>query len=393
MKRSLKTALSILLSLLVIIGGIAVWRLGLWLPGHVQNPVIPDTPGFEMVKNLHLGWNLGNTLEAHSRIFTDPNDPAYLEPDKETAWGNPVTTQEIIDMVKAAGFKTLRVPVTWASHLGESPDYIIDEAWLNRVQEVVDYGYSIGMYVIINLHHDEPYWFVPDKKHEEATTAQFTALWRQVSERFKDYDERLLFEAANEPRVIDTLLEWGGGTMSERAVLNRLNAAFVETVRASGGSNAQRWLLIPTYGASYEPVPMRALKLPDDDRLIVSVHAYYPRGFAFDNDLEDNVFTDKVRKGIDKMMGQVYRTFVAKGIPVFMGEFGASAKDNESERAKYAAHYITEAKRCGIACAWWDNGYFKEPHDEIAPTWILLNRWTLQWQYPEIVEAMVRAAE
>ncbi|MCL2024051.1 MAG: glycoside hydrolase family 5 protein [Oscillospiraceae bacterium] len=385
MKKILKSVLITLLSLMIVIGAVVVWRLGLWLPGRVENPTIPETPGFEMVKDMQLGWNLGNTLEAH----VDGIDGL----ESETSWGNPVTTQEIINTVKAAGFKTLRIPVTWASHMGDAPDYTIDSAWLDRVQEIVDYGYSTGMYVVINLHHDDQYWFIPNKKHEEAAAAQFVALWEQVSERFSDYGERLLFESANEPRVVGSFLEWGGGTISERAVVNRLSAKFVDTVRKSGGNNAQRWLVINTYGASYEPVPMRSLKLPDDDRLIVSVHAYYPRGFAFDNDLEDRVFTEKVRKSVDKMLGQVYRTFIAKGIPVFMGEFGASTKDNANERVKYAAHYITEAKRYGIACAWWDNGYFLEDNEDVPPTFALLDRHKLQWVYPEIAEAMRQAAE
>ena len=138
---------------------------------------------------------------------------------------------------------------------------------------------------------------------------------------------------------------------------------------------------------------MRALKLPEDDRLIVSIHAYYPRGFAFDNDPEDNIFTDKVRRDVDKMLGQVYRTFIAKGVSVFMGEFGASAKENESERAKYAAHYVSEAARYGISCAWWDTGAFPEDADYAPPpTWVLLDRWTLEWLFPDIVEALRKAA-
>jgi len=381
MKRSLKLILALFLFLMMAVGGIAIWRFGLLLPGRVEHPNIPDTPGFEMVRSMGLGWNLGNTLDAYYENTLD----------SETLWANPCTAQEMIDTVQAAGFNTLRIPVTWAAHVGAAPDYIIDPVWLDRVREVVDYGYGIGMYVIINTHHDDNFWFIPDRKHEEATTGQFSALWAQICERFQDYGERLLFESANEPRVVGSLLEWGGGTISQRAVVNRINQAFVETVRASGGNNAKRWLLIPTYGASYDPVPMRALKLPDDDRLIVSIHAYYPRGFAFEKKTEERVFNEKVRKGVEKMLGRIYRTFVAKGIPVYMGEFGAAEKNNEHERAKYAQHYVSEALRYGIYCAWWDNGYFPEyGGDEIDITFALLDRRTLEWRFPDIIETFLR---
>ena len=162
-------------------------------------------------------------------------------------------------------------------------------------------------------------------------------------------------------------------------------------MRNSGGNNAERWLLIPTYGASYEPVPMQSLKLPVDDRLIVSIHAYYPRGFAFEHKRDDRVFTEKVSKSVDRMLGQIYRVFISKGIPVYMGEFGASEKDNARERAAYAKHYINEAARYGIYCAWWDNGYFPEYDSNsnlLLVNFALLDRYALQWRYPELVEAL-----
>ncbi|MDR0883670.1 MAG: glycoside hydrolase family 5 protein [Oscillospiraceae bacterium] len=387
MKKIVKRILLVLLVTFVCLGGVAVWRVGLLAPGHVKNPVIPDTPGFALVKELQLGWNLGNTLEAHQR-----EDTYGL--DDETRWGNPKTTQAMIDAVKAAGFATVRVPVTWAYHMGDAPDYTIDAAWLDRVQEVVDYAYERDLFVILNMHHDDAYWFIPDKKHEAATTAQFTRLWEQLADRFADYGEKLLFEAANEPRVVGTLLEWGGGTMCERAVLGRLNAKFVETVRASGGQNATRWLLIPTYGASYEPVPMAALKLPDDPRLIVSIHAYAPLVFAFENKAgakstpDSNEFTDAVRQQVDKTLGRIYRTFVAKGIPVYLGEFGAVSKDNEPARAEYAAHYLREAARYGMTCGWWDNGGSGTSQEVFA----LLDRDTLTWKYPALLAALDETA-
>jgi endoglucanase len=391
------TVTIVVLCIVFIAGGTAIWRFGLFFPGRVKNPKIPDTEGFRTVKNMNLGWNLGNALDAHH--YGTENEPDYAggynggsKLDYEISWHNPYTTQEIINAVKDAGFTTLRVPVTWGPHTGDAPDYKIDEEWLDRVQDVVDYGYNIGMYVILDIHHDDHYWFIPNTKNESEVTAQLKALWAQISERFKEYGERLLFDAFNEPRVIGSLLEWGGGTISQRSVLNGLHKAFVETVRASGGNNVERWLLISTYGASYEPVPMQALKLPDDKRLIVSVHCYYPRDFVFENNRDAKRFTDKGKKSVDKMMGQIYRVFIAKGIPVYIGEFGACEKGNELERAKFAKYYLTEAARYGIGCAWWDDGYFPEYIDDTPPdasvNWALLDRRTLEWRFPALTDAL-----
>jgi endoglucanase len=352
-----------------------------------------------MVKSMNLGWNLGSTMQSHyNGKENEPEDYGGKKTEMfETSWYNPVTTQEIIDKVKEAGFNTLRVPVTWAPHMGGAPSYLIEKDWLDRVQEIVDYGYGIGMYVILDNHDDDRYWFIPDKKHEKAVTAQFKALWEQLCERFKNYDERLLFESCNEPRVVGSMLEWGGGTASQRAVLNRIHKVFVETVRGSGGNNATRWLLIPTYAASVEAVPMQALRLPDDDRLIVSVHGYEPMDFVSEKHRDNRVYTDKVRKKIDRMMGQIYRVFVAKGLPVYIGEFGVCDKENEAERAKYAKHYTEEAARYGMACAWWDEGYFPEYNEYFDPPmpihWGLMDRRKLEWRFPAIIEALVEGSK
>ena len=353
-------------------------QVGNLLPRTSAEPVIPDTPGQAMVEQMGPGWNLANTLDCFSA-----GTPAGLE--SETIWGNPLTTQAVLDTVKAAGFTTVRVPTTWWNHL--RADGSVDPAWMDRVQEIVDYGYGIGMYVILNMHHDDDYGgYIPTHEREQEVTAQYTRIWAEIAERFRDYDEHLLFEAFNEPRNPGTLLEWAGGTLSERKVVNRLNAAFVETVRASGGNNATRWLMLPTYAASREFVTMWSMKLPDDDRLIVSIHAYFPFDFAMRSP-ENNTYGEKERKQLDKMLGGIYDRFVKKGIPVYLDEFGAMDKGNTDDRVRYAADYVSLAARYGMRCAWWDDGtYLSEAYRE---SFALLNRRTLQWYYPEIAAAIV----
>jgi len=361
------------------------------LPRRAREPAVPNTPGMAMVARMGHGWNLANTLDSFMA-----GSPAG--PESETSWGNPITTQEIIQTVQDAGFTCLRVPVTWWNHL--QADGSVDPAWMDRVQEIVDYGYGIGMYVILNMHHDDDYGgYIPTREREEEVTAQYTRIWAQIAQRFRDYGERLLFEAFNEPRAPGTLLEWAGGTWSQRRVVNRLNAAFVETVRAAGGGNAQRWLLLPTYAASREPVTLWGIKLPKvisplgeltyDDRLIVSIHAYYPFGFAMSNP-EATTYGEKGRKSLDRMLGRIYDRFVKKGVPVYLGEFGAQDKNNTEDRVRYTADYVALAARYGMRCAWWDNGLNIEANDD-HEYFVLLDRHSLTWVYPELVAAIMES--
>jgi aryl-phospho-beta-D-glucosidase BglC (GH1 family) len=193
-----------------------------------------DITGFEATNEIKTGWNLGNTFDALT----------------ETGWGNPQTTYTMIYAVKEAGFDSVRLPVTWDSHTGAAPEYKINEEWLTRVEEVVGYVLSAGMYCIINTHHES--WIFPEESKEEQISKRLIKVWEQLCERFSGYNEKLIFEAMNEPRLVGTEFEWTGGTEESRGVVNRLNGKFVETVRNTGGNNAKRLLMIPSYAASVE---------------------------------------------------------------------------------------------------------------------------------------------
>lgn len=166
-------------------------------------PEAPQTESVEFAKNIGNGWNLGNTLEACEK---GSGDKMGLE--SEIYWGNPYTTKELIEAVRAAGYDSVRLPVTWAQHMND--DYVIDEEWLERVAQVVDWVLECDMYAIINVQHDDAFWLITDKAHEETATLILTKIWSQVSERFKDYGEKLIFETMNEPRVTGCETEWSG---------------------------------------------------------------------------------------------------------------------------------------------------------------------------------------
>ncbi|MDE6596698.1 MAG: cellulase family glycosylhydrolase, partial [Oscillospiraceae bacterium] len=195
----------------------------------------------QIVADMRIGWNLGNTFDSANCSWLNN------KLDYETGWGNPKTTKDMITAVKKAGFNTIRIPVSWGDHIDNSGK--IDKAWLDRVQEVVDYACDNDMYIILNMHHDNN-WIPLDEKNEVAATKKYKYVWKQIAERFKDYDEKLLFEGRNEPRTEGSANEWNGGTKAERDVLNRMYEAFVSTVRATGGNNKTRILVIAPYGAS-----------------------------------------------------------------------------------------------------------------------------------------------
>ncbi len=340
-----------------------------------------DIPSTELVKEIIIGWNLGNTMDA-----TGGNNTL----NSETSWGNPRTTKKMIDAVKEAGFQTLRIPTTWENHLGPAPDYLIDPAWLDRVQEIVDYGIENDMYVILNMHHEE--WHFPSYDNLDKAEAILTGVWSQIAERFQNYDEHLIFEGMNEPRMKGTNLEWIGGNEEGRDVINQLNAAFVETIRSSEGNNPMRHLMIPCYAASSDPKTWADFVVPEDDKIIVSIHAYTPYNFALNKNgtSEWSLENENDTRDIDNLMNNIYSNFISKGQPVILGEFGAmTKKDNLDDRIAWAEYYVKKATEKGIPCIWWDNGAFYGSGELFG----LLKRMYLKWEYPEIVDAMMRGLE
>ena len=327
---------------------------------------LPDNEGIEFVKNLGVGFNLGNTFDAYS----DPT-PAD-EMDTETCWHHTYTTQQMIKDIHAYGFDVIRIPVSWHNHV--DGDVNISAQWLERVNEVVDWAIDDGMYVIINIHHDNhpaANGLYPDKAHLEQSKKYVGRIWEQLSERFADYDEHLIFEAMNEPRLVDTEYEWdfkAGQANCREATecINELNQLFVDTVRASGGNNATRYLMCPGYAASMDGGTSPFFELPSDidgneSRIILSIHAYTPYNFALEYPgVSDFDVDNKERTNdINSFMNKLYMDYVSQGTPVIIGEFGSRDKNgNLQDRVNFSAYFSAYAHARGIPCILWDNNEF-----------------------------------
>lgn len=304
-----------------------------------------DISAKELVKEMKIGWNLGNTLDS-----TGAKGLAA-----ETSWGNPETREDVVKLLKDTGFNVLRVPVTWDGHMDDK--YTVDKDWMKRVKEVVDYGINNDMYVILNTHHEE--WYFPTAENKDGDIEQIKALWEQIADEFKNYDEHLIFEGLNEPRLRNTSNEWTGGTSESQEIVNEYERAFYDTVRNSGGNNPKRHLMITGYAASSNTDPLKAIKLPEnDDKLIVSVHAYLPYSFALDKNGTDKFDKEADTFAIDNLFTHLNTIFLSKDIPVIIGEFGALNKQNDEDRIEWVKYYLSKAKENGVPCVWWDNGAF-----------------------------------
>lgn len=350
-----------------------------------MNKQNPPCTGAQAAARMHIGWNLGNTLDSFA-------------PDKglaaETAWFNPPVTRQVLQAVADAGFDVIRIPVTWSGHFGAAPGYKLEEAWLERVEQVIRWAMELDVYVILDMHHDgsampSPHaWLVPDAAHIEGVLPVFTALWKQLAERFGAYGDKLIFEDMNEPHCGS---DWVGNPERYQAV-NRLNDAFVRTVRASGGINQTRKLLLPTYAASPKQAAIDALVLPEDPCLLASVHAYIPTEFCFPA-REVNWAAPRTQWGtpadhaqLTDLFDRLAKRFPEQGIPLLLGEFAAVSKPDDAQRLAWAEYYVREAARRGIRCLWWDDTSGREE------CMGLLDRNTCQWRYPELVQTLIRAA-
>lgn len=316
----------------------------------------------ELAENMDLGWNLGNSFDAYNTGVAG-----------ETAWGNPETSKALIDAVKAAGFDTIRIPVSYLGKVGDGPDYTIKEEWLNRLQEVVDYAMEADLITIINIHHDgnndtaNGAWIDVTNPDQSEIQAKFTKMWEQISAKFADYDQRLIFESMNEIHDGSYQAPSGESGRTMNANINTLNQIFVDTVRASSGSNASRCLLVPGYNTNID-YTIAGFVLPEDsveDRLMVSVHFYDPYQYALEENMSCNVWGSDAQGNcgwgnedyVDAQFDKLVTAYVDNGIPVIIGEYGAINKNNDPYR-NYYMEYVTKAA-CdrGLVPVYWDNGY------------------------------------
>ena len=305
----------------------------------------------DAVKNMGVGWNLGNTLDANDATKTWKTTAEH-----ETCWGQPVTKPELLKMMKEAGFGAIRVPITWYQEM--DADGKVNDAWMKRVKEVVDYVIDNGMYCIINVHHDTgadsgnyKSWLKASTSSYNTNKAKYEGLWKQIAEQFKDYDQKLLFEAYNE--MLDEKNTWNepvDKTDGYKAI-NSYAKSFVTTVRATGGNNKDRNLVVNTYSASSTPDAMQNLDLPEEsNHIIFQIHSY-PNWQNKSN----------AKKEIDNLISNIKSKLLDRA-PVIVGEYATFttwpseidyyAKDKEV--ALYAMDYlIQKTKENGIGTFYW----------------------------------------
>lgn len=331
----------------------------------------------ELVKELKVGWNLGNTMDAAGG---------------ETAWGNPVTTQEMIDTVAAKGFNTIRIPTSWGQFAKEKDDkYMISASWLQRVGEIADYALNNDMYVIINTHHETD-WIIPVESKMGDAEERFMAIWTQIASYFQNYGDHIIFEGLNEPREVGSPKEWDGGNYENRDIINRLNKDFVNIVRGVGGNNETRLLLITSEAAAVVDNALGDVRVPKDDPCIgMSLHAYTPYNFTFESATSVNVWNGGHVSDINWLFKQLDKYFLSKGVPVVITEFGAVRKDkgdsnNDEEVCKWIRDYLSAAKAAGVPTVAWDNGITNGAGERFG----LLNRNTLTWDRESVVDAMMQ---
>ena len=348
------------------------------------------------VANMRVGWNLGNTLDSNSgdvnnmwiEAWSDRSPSAY-----ETAWGQAVTKAELMKMMKEAGFNAIRVPVTWWPHMeatfssvkwdnakqGLTPWDIandgigtkIQEAWMKRVHEVVDYVISQGMYCILNVHHDtgdgSTSWLRASANTYAQQKERFEAVWKQIAEEFKDYDEHLLFEGYNE--MLDDYGSWCFASFATPKnydasvaagaykAINNYAQSFVDAVRSTGGNNVQRNLVVCTYGAccgsgtwsSHLQDPLKEMKLPTDNagnHIIFEVHSYI-----------DVKNLSSAKSEVNQVVRAVKENLASKGAPVIFGEWGTSTNggyDNyRSNMLAFARYFVEQTKANNMGTFYW----------------------------------------
>lgn len=343
------------------------------LPATAAPAAPAKTEAMAFAGKLGIGTNLGNTLDA-TGVKLDTVS-GY-----ETLWGAPVTTKAMIDGFRACGFKTLRIPVAWSNLMG--PDYAINKDLMARVKEVVQYGLDNDMYVIVNIHWDGG-WLNNFPTDYDGNMKKYKAVWGQIAEQFKDYSDHVIFESLNEESDYKTL--WNVYTnnpgQKDKAyeTLNSVNQAFTDLVRASGGKNGQRYLLIAGYVTDIQKTVDPLFKMPLDPAAhsMVSVHYYSPSTFTLlekDADWGKAAFTWGTPAEIEAVKADmllVKERFVDKGIPVVVGEFNCPANKDLPSALKYLSTILETTQSYGLVPVLWETGG-------------LYDRRGLKWFKPEV---------
>lgn len=341
----------------------------------------------QAVKNMGIGTNFGNCTDVVA-MWMNMNSNSVT--DFEKAWGQVPTTKPMVDFLKKNGFNSVRIPVTWFQHM--KADGTVDEAWMNRIQEIVDYVIDNGMYCILNVHHDTgaddkdvKHWIKADEANYKENKEKFEYLWTQIATRFKNYDQHLLFEGYNE--MLDADNTWNAPkSASSYNGLNGYAQSFVNAVRATGGNNETRNLIVNTYAAASGDEVLNNLTIPTDKvegHIAVEVHTYAPWDW-----FTKGKWDASCSKEIADMFTRLNSKFISKGIPCIIGEYGTHGSKSVSKNssaseiqaaADQAADIVKQAKAYGVATFYWMSIFTEK--DRTVP----------QWTLPTVVEAMKKA--
>lgn len=333
--------------------------------GSDDGTIREDLTAIELTKLMGNGINLGNTMEAYGHVNLGTNAEVSTY---ETYWGQPVTTQEMITGMKEAGFDSLRIPIAWTNAMAfESGDYTIKEEYLDRVEEIINYARNESMYVIINDHWDGSWWgmFGSSKEEErEKAMEMYVSMWTQIAERYKDYSDYLIFESANEElgdRLNDIDVCKDSGSLSEAEcyeTTNKINQTFVDTIRGTGGNNAQRFLLIAGYNTDVQRTCDSRFVMPTDtakDKLILSVHYYTPWNYCGTVSVE-NWGTVRDYEEQNTLLEKLTK-FTEQGYGVIIGEYAVCVKDDGSIKentVEYLNNFLDNCDLYGYCPMLWD---------------------------------------
>ncbi len=360
-----------------------------------------------MVRSMKTGWNLGNTFDATSNIdsFTTLNEGLS----SLSCWGLPAPKKELFDALAARGFKTVRIPVSWSNHLVDK-NYTIDPKWLEKLKTVVDWAIESGLVAIVNIHHDNSPsdfgstygrgFYLSNSSYAESEKF-VVRVWEQVAGFFRDYSENsLVFETLNEPRMRKDIHEWNYVSSCSKCreamnCLNNLNQKAVDTIRKSGGANGKRLIMVPSIAASPDAALADEFRLPRDPSncLALATHAYAPYAFAMQKNREGGtaVFTASHKSDLDRMFTRLNEKFISKGVPVVMGEYGATNKNNLSAREEWFTYYLTVARQHNVCCILWDNNAPNNPDE--SERFGYINRATCEWYFPTLIDNIMKVYE
>lgn len=314
----------------------------------------------ELVRDMGLGINLGNTLESCGSWIGKNNGVSGYE----TAWGSPIITQEMIKGYAECGFGVLRIPVSWSNLMAE--DYTIHPDYMARVKQITDWTLDSGMYAIVNLHYDNG-WLSKFPTEKDECMKKYTRIWEQITEEFKDYPDTLMFESLNEEGGWESMWNRYSGSTDGKAdsfnLLNEINQKFVDIVRSAGGNNPKRHLLIAGYNTDIDLTcdPLFVMPTDSENRCAVSVHYYTPPTFCI---IEEDVSWGKaqsewgteedvafLRENLDKLKA----TFIDKGVPVIIGEYGVSTGNKTPEVIRlFLSSVAKEAYERELCPVLWD---------------------------------------